>query len=154
VGKKWQQIHQVKVVVDTNIIFSGLLNTNSTIGELLINSKSSFEFYSCSYMRYEIQKHWEKIKKISKLSDQQLNDACFNLFSRLKFVNEELIPGAIWEKALKLTNDIDVDDTDFVALTLYLKGALWTGDKNLYNGLKKKQFKRVLNTVELNTLNL
>jgi predicted nucleic acid-binding protein len=98
----------VKIIVDTNIIFSGLLNTNSTIGELLINSKKSFEFYSCSYMRIEIQKHWQKLKKISKLSEQELLDAQFYLFSRLKFVNEDLIPQNIWEKALELTRDIDV----------------------------------------------
>ncbi len=139
----------MKIVVDTNIIFSGLLNTNSTIGELLINSKKSFEFYSCNYMRYEIQKHWEKLKKISKLSDQQLTDAQFHLFSRLKFINEDLIPETIWKKALHLTQDIDIDDADFVALTLYLKGHLWTGDKELYNGLKNKQFKKVFNTLEL-----
>jgi predicted nucleic acid-binding protein len=143
----------VKIVVDTNIIFSGLLNTNGTIGELLINSKNSFEFYSCNYMRFEIEKHREKIKKISKLSDQQLADAEFHLFARLKFVNEDLIPKAVWEKAVKLTNDIDLDDTDFVALAIYLKGGLWTGDKELYNGLKGKKFKKVFNTADLNNLN-
>ncbi|HEY2582961.1 MAG TPA: PIN domain-containing protein [Mucilaginibacter sp.] len=139
----------MKIIVDTNIIFSGLLNTNSTIGELLINSKSSFEFYSCNYMRFEIQKHWEKIKKISKLSDQQLNDTQHRLFLRLKFVDENLIPETIWKKALNLTKDIDVDDTDFVALTLYLKGILWTGDKELYNGLKNQNFKKVYSTFDL-----
>ena len=139
----------MKIVVDTNIIFSGLLNTNGTIGELLINSKKSIDFYSCNYMRYEIQKHWEKLKKISKLSEQQLSDAQFNLFSKLKFVNEDLIPESIWRKAISLTKDIDIDDTDFVALTLYLKGSLWTGDKELYNGLKNTGFKRVLNTYDL-----
>lgn len=139
----------MKIVVDTNIIFSGLLNTNGTIGELLINSKYSFEFYSANYMRYEIQKHWVKLKKISKLPDQQLADAQFHLFSRIKFINEDLIPASVWKKALKLTRDIDIDDTDFVALTIYLKADLWTGDKELYNGLKSKGFKRVFNTFDL-----
>jgi predicted nucleic acid-binding protein len=100
-------------------------------------------------MRYEIQKHWEKLKKISKLSDQQLSDAQFNLFSKLRFINEDLIPDSIWEKALSLTKNIDIDDTDFVALTLYLRGSLWTGDKELYNGLKSIGFKKVLNTLDL-----
>lgn len=88
----------MKIIVDTNIIFSGLLNSTSTIGDLLINSKNSFEFYSCSYMRFEIQKHWGKLKKISKLSDQQLTDAQFHLFSRLKFIDEDLIPETIWKR--------------------------------------------------------
>jgi predicted nucleic acid-binding protein len=44
--------------------------------------------------------------------------------------------------------DIDADDSDFIALTKYLKGKLWTGDKILYDGLKGKGFKQVLNTTE------
>lgn len=143
----------MKIVVDTNIIFSALLNTNGTIGELLINSKSSFEFYSCNFMRYEIQKHWEKLKKISKLSDQQLSDAQFNIFSRLKFINEEIIPKDVWIKASALTTDIDIDDTDFVALAIYLNAKLWTGDKELYAGLISKKFKKVINTADLVKLN-
>ena len=62
----------MKIIVDTNIIFSTLLNSNGTVGNLLFNSDRHFEFFSCSYMRYEIQKHWVKLKKISKLTDKQL----------------------------------------------------------------------------------
>jgi len=32
----------MKVVVDTNIIFSALLNSNGTIGDLLFNSDKQF----------------------------------------------------------------------------------------------------------------
>lgn len=63
----------MKIVVDTNIIFSALLNSSSTIGDLLFNSDKHFEFYTSSYMRYEIQKHWDRLKKMSKLSDEQLH---------------------------------------------------------------------------------
>ena len=49
----------------------------------------------------------------------------------------------------QLTKGIDIDDTDFVALTKFLRATLWTGDKVLYNGLKKINFKRLLNTSEL-----
>ena len=62
----------MKIVVDTNIIFSALLNSNSAIGDLLFNSGDTFEFYSCTYMRFEIQKHWERLRKISKLPEEQL----------------------------------------------------------------------------------
>jgi predicted nucleic acid-binding protein len=53
----------MKVIVDTNIIFSALVNSNSQIGDLLFNSGSLFSFYSCAYMRHEIEKHWEKLLK-------------------------------------------------------------------------------------------
>ena len=57
------------------------------------------------------------------------------------FINEELIPLTDWKKAETLVTDIDLDDTDFVALTRYLKGGLWTGDKPLYEGLKARRFR-------------
>jgi len=58
-----------KIIVDTNIIFSCLLNSQGIIGDLIFNSESSLEFYSNQYMRFEIRRHWEKLKKISKLTD-------------------------------------------------------------------------------------
>ncbi len=139
----------MKIVVDTNIIFSTLLNSNSTFGDLLFNSDKHFEFYSCSYMRYEIQKHWERLKKISKLSDEQLQVSYAEVLSKLKFINEEIIPEETWLASEEITKGIDIDDTDFVALTKFLKATLWTGDKVLYNGLKKMNFKKLLNTTEL-----
>lgn len=139
----------MKIVVDTNIIFSTLLNSNTVIGDLIFNSDKHFEFYSCSYMRYEIQKHWNRLKKISKLSDEQLKVSYTQVLLKLKFINEEIIPVETWLASEKITKGIDIDDTDFVALTKFLKGTLWTGDKMLYNGLKKIEFKKLVNTSEL-----
>lgn len=144
----------MKIIVDTNIIFSALLNSNSTIGDLLFNSDKHFEFYSCNYMRYEIQKHWKKLQKISKLSDEQLQVSYTLVLSGLKFINEEIIPLKTWLAAEQLTKGIDIDDTDFVALTKFLKGTLWTGDKVLYNGLKEINFKKLVNTTELVALRM
>lgn len=139
----------MKIVVDTNIIFSVLLNSSSNIGDLLFNSEKHFEFYSCNYMRYEIQKHWVRLQKISKLSEEQLQVSYTQVMSKLKFINEEIIPAEIWLTSEGITKGIDIDDTDFVALTKFLKATLWTGDKILYNGLKKITFKKLLNTTEL-----
>ena len=139
----------MKVIVDTNIIFSGLLNTSGTIGDLFFNSENVFDFYSCNYMRFEIEKHWDKLKQISKLSDKELKESLFRLFTKIHFINEEQIIEKIWLKAENLTTNIYIDDTDFVALTDYLKGVLWTGDKELYNGLINKGFKKVVCTQEL-----
>jgi len=144
----------MKIVVDTNIIFSTLLNSNNTIGDLFLNPDVYFEFYSCNYMRYEIQKHWERLKKISKLSDEQLEVSYSHLLSRLKFINEDIIPAETWVAAEKITKNIDIDDIDFVALTMFLRSTLWTGDKILYNGLKKTNFKKVVNTADLLALSI
>lgn len=139
----------MKIVVDTNIIFSTLLNSNNTIGDLLFNSDKYFEFYSCTYMRHEIQTHWERLKKISKLSVKQLQVSYTQILSKLVFINEEIIPEETWLASEQITKGIDIDDTDFIALTKFLRATLWTGDKVLYNGLKKLGFKKLLNTTEL-----
>ena len=139
----------MKIVVDTNIIFSTLLNSNSNIGDIIFNSGDIFEFYSCTYMRFEIQKNWERLKKISKLSEEQLQISYAQVLSKLNFINEEIIPLQTWLASEQLTKGIDMDDTDFVALTKFLRATLWTGDKVLYNGLKNLNFKRILNTIEL-----
>ena len=100
-------------------------------------------------MRYEIQKHWERLKKISKLSDEQLQVSYTQVLLKLKFINEDIIPVETWLVSEQITKGIDIDDTDFVALTKFLKATLWTGDKVLYNGLKKLDFKKLFNTTEL-----
>ena len=144
----------MKIVVDTNIIFSTLLNSNNTIGDLLFNPDTYFEFYSCDYIRYEIQKHWERLKMISKFSDEQLEVSYSHILSKLNFINEEIIPVETWLAAERITKKIDIDDIDFVALTKFLKATLWTGDKVLYNGLKQINFKKIINTTELLALSI
>lgn len=71
------------------------------------------------------------------------------MISRLHFINEAIIPQPIWENAEKMVEDMDINDVDFVALSIYLKAGLWTGDKVLYNGLKTKSFRKVYNTHDL-----
>jgi predicted nucleic acid-binding protein len=47
----------MKFVVDTNIVFSAVLNTQSKIGDLMMNSQGIFEFYACDTLRSELKKH-------------------------------------------------------------------------------------------------
>lgn len=128
----------MKIIIDTNIIFSGLLNTNGTIGDLLFNSDGVFEFYSCSYMRHEIEKHWEKLKRISKLSDGDLAESRFKIFAKINFINEELIPEKTWIAAEEIARDIDIDDSDFIALTNISKVTCGQATKNFTTDSNKK----------------
>jgi predicted nucleic acid-binding protein len=97
----------------------------------------------------EIEKHEKKLLKISKLSENELEESKDRLFSKINFINEELIPEKIWLKAEKALIHIDADDIDFLALTMHLKGKLWTGDLKLYRGLRNNKYKSVFTTSEL-----
>jgi predicted nucleic acid-binding protein len=44
----------MKVVVDTNIVFSAILNDNSSIGQILLYSGESIYFYSGATTKNEI----------------------------------------------------------------------------------------------------
>ena len=54
----------MKFVVDTNIVFSAVLNTQSKIGDLMMNSQGIFEFYACDTLRNELKRH-RAVKAIS-----------------------------------------------------------------------------------------
>jgi len=43
----------VRFIVDANIVFSGILNTNGKIADLLINSKQYFTFIAPYFLRRE-----------------------------------------------------------------------------------------------------
>lgn len=142
----------MKIIVDTNIVFSALLTSNSRIGSLLMDSQSRCEFYSCKYLQKELYNHLSKIWKNSKLNDEQLFELLNLLESRIFFVDEALLPQACLLEAKALVEDVDFDDLPFVALTNHLSGLLWTGDRRLTNGLRNKGYKAIITTLELMVL--
>lgn len=142
----------MKVIVDTNIVFSAILNSNNRIGKILLNSKEHFQFYTCNYLRVEIKRHRNKLLKITKLSDDQLTELEDLITQKITFIDERLIPQDLLVKTEAQLEAIDPNDTVFVALTKHLGGKLWTGDMRLYNGLKARRFRQIVLTSELSLL--
>jgi predicted nucleic acid-binding protein len=139
----------MKVVVDTNIVFSAILNSHNWIGQILLYSGNTTKFYSPKYLQVEIQNHIEKIRKISNLNDSEINELVQILYTKINFISDELIPKEMLKKADFLTKDVDFDDVMFVALSLHLECKLWTGDKSLIKGLNQKGFRNFISTQEL-----
>ena len=142
----------MKIIVDTNIIFSAILNSNSRIGKILLNSKEHFQFFTCNYLKIEIQRHRNKLLKLTKFSEDQLSELQELITQHITFIDERLIPQDLLVKTETQLKAIDPDDTVFVALTKHLEGKLWTGDLQLYKGLKAKRFKDIILTSELSLL--
>ena len=142
----------MRIVVDTNIVFSALLNSNSLIARIILQPKSRLHFYSTDLLSIEIQEHKDKLKKIAGFSDSELNKSISIITSKIRFINADLIPPSILISTQELLKDIDIDDTEFVALASHLHGRLWSGDKVLQNGLSKKDWNRFISTNELYTL--
>ncbi len=142
----------MKIIVDTNIVFSAILNSSSRIGKILLNAKEHFQFYTCDYLRIEIHRHRSKLLKLTKLTDNQLSELEGLVTNNIIFIDERLLPQELLLKTETLLKSIDPNDTPFVALTTHLEGKLWTGDMQLYNGLKLKRFKDIILTTDLSLL--
>lgn len=139
----------MRIVIDTNIAFSGILNTNSKIAKIILQPGSKLNLYATDLLLQEIDEHRAKLKQLTNCTDFELTQTITFLTSKIRFIDAKLIPSEIYNKALKLTEDIDIDDTEFVALTEHIKAKLWSGDKILMNGLKRKGWNKTITTDEL-----
>jgi len=142
----------MRIILDSNIAFSALVNSRSAIAEIIIGYRKEFQFYTSEYMLTELNKHHDKLKKASGLNDEEIDIAKYQLFKYINFITLDIIPEKFWLQAEQLIYEVDPDDIAFVALSLYLKAYLWTGDKKLYNCLKAKKMDNVISTIELQNL--
>lgn len=139
----------MKIIVDTNIVFSGVLNTESNIGRILIDSKNYIEFYSINFLKTELFKHRRKLLNLTAVSEEELDELINLITNKIYFIDEEIISPNHIQEASELIYNTDPSDIPFLALTMYLKGKLWTGDKVLIKALRKNGFNDLLNTKEV-----
>jgi len=139
----------MKIVVDANIIFSSILNSNGKIGDLLINSDKFFSFIAPDFLRTEIYNHHDKLMKISNLTLEQILESEYQIYKSITFISEEQISTENWQFADELVSDIDTKDIIYIAYAKQFKCKLWTGDKKLTTGLAKKSYHNILTTDDL-----
>ena len=139
----------MRIIVDANIVFSAILNTNSKIADLLLNSKGTFTFLAPDFLQTELHKYHSKISKISKLSIIEIENVENKITKPIIFLSGIHIPENKWILAENMVKDIDNKDTPYVAFSLFYKCKIWSGDKVLRNGLENKGFKNLISTEEL-----
>ncbi len=136
----------MRVVVDANIVFSGIVNSNGKIGDLLINSRKYLDFIAPDFLRTEIFKHHSRLCKISRMTLEQVREAEFQICKDITFISEEQINQSTWLAAKNLVADIDPKDTHYVAYSKHFHCKIWSGDKELIKGLAKKGFTSFIST--------
>ena len=83
---------------------------------------------------------------LSGLTEHELEVLVCTIIKKIDLIDLETLPQTTWEKALKLTENMDEFDTPFIALSMELGSPLWTGDKKLTNGLREKGVDWILST--------
>nr|NQU88859.1 hypothetical protein [Bacteroidota bacterium] len=142
----------MRIVVDTNIVFSAVLKSNSRIAKIILQSGTRLNFYSTDLLIHEIQEHKLKLQKLSGLSNINLDNSISLITRRIRFIDAELIPNEIFHLSEELLKDIDIDDVEFVALTEHIHGKLWSGDKALQRKLAIKNWKKFVSLSELSAM--
>lgn len=129
-----------RFIVDINIVFSGILNINSLIGDLFLNFEFFLKFYLVIYMRVEIDKYLDKIVEMLGMLNDEVEYCKFQIIKKIEFILEEQIFFRIWYKLVNYVRGIDMDDIVFVVLSEYMGYKFWIGDKKLIKGLISKGF--------------
>jgi predicted nucleic acid-binding protein len=139
----------VRLIVDANIVFSAILNTNSKIADILLNSKGIFEFLAPDYLQTELHKYHSKISKITNLTIKEIITVENKITKPIIFMSGIHIPEKKWIHAENMVLDIDNKDTPYIAFSLFYHCKIWSGDKALRKGLENKGFINIISTEEL-----
>ena len=128
------------VVVDTNILFSALLKTDTRFAEIILHGEHRFVVNEL--VLTELFHHREKIARLSQLDDKSITQLYYRLVRALELYREDLVSPKARKQAYALCREIDETDAPHVAITIELNGLLWTGDKRLKAGLESEGFNR------------
>lgn len=142
----------MKIIIDTNILFSALLKNNNKFAEIILKSDGIFIFYTSDYLKNEISNHIDKIIRLSGFSKSKIDEKINHLYKHIHFLDDIILHPEIIKTAFELVKDIDLNDLIYIALSLQLDAVIWTGDKKLINGMTKKGFNNFISTDDMNTI--
>ena len=140
------------VIVDTNILISACLKPEGKISRLLNTANNKIDFLIPEFALSELNDH------LARITEQTNTDSDLFLLNLSVIVEKAVIypdhsvSNQDLTSAEKLTKNIDIDDTIFVAFAIAMDSLLWTGDLKLYRALKKKKFNQVLLTRDLENI--
>lgn len=134
----------MRVVADSNVIFSALISSKSTYLEIF----ESVEVFVPDFIFVEIAKYESRIRQRAKL-EGHLKFFTQALFRHITVIPNLAIDSGSFLRAYSLCRDIDPEDTPSVALSIDLSVPLWTNDKQLSNGLRAQGYTNLIDSSEI-----
>ncbi len=130
----------MELVIDANILMSALIAAEGKTYDIIFNNR--IKLFSVDKLSEELEKHKAEILAKSGLSEYD-----FDVFLSLISAEIEFVPYSELEKFIPEAEKItpDPNDTEYFALALKLKCAIWTNDKKL----KEQDTVKVYSTEDL-----
>jgi len=139
----------MRLIVDTNIVIAAIMSPSGTVAQLIFYHLSDSELFAPRYLIEEIERKEKKILTHTSYASEEFAFVKEKLLKKLDLIEDEIITESAWQKAYELTKDVDPKDSVFVALSLMTGIKIWSGDKELIEGLSKNGFEDIIETKTL-----
>ena len=127
----------MRLVVDTNIIIAALIR-DSVCRKILLSPR--FEFITIGLTRFEIEAHKPELLEKARISEEEFSKIFSLLFSKLFIITDGVIKSKM-STAITIMDNIDPDDTPFIALALAVQNdGIWSDDKHFQDQNKVRVF--------------
>ena len=137
------------VISDSNIIFSCLYAPEGVVASILTAKKQKIQFIAPLFLLEEVKEHLPTIIENTHRTKKEILSLIKKFTKNIIFYNESDISIPNIRKAAEIVATIDTEDAPFVELYLETGHKIWTLDKVLSNGLKKKGYDICISTKEL-----
>lgn len=142
----------MKIVLDTNILFSILIKPSGKTYELFDALSFNHDLFWGERTLTELLNHHQKILRLSRLSESEIISLKQSLLDRVQIIYDSSLSSLVVNLAYDLVEDIDIDDAAFIATAIHLDAILWSSDKPLKDGLIAKGFTKVYDSIAIQTL--
>ena len=117
----------MKIIIDTNIFFSGLIKDSKT-RKILFHSEH--EFYIPDFFLFELKKYKEYLIKKTKLNKSEFKQITDDLLENVYLIPIKEYSAKLIE-ARKIIGDVDEKDIPFIAVALSIgNDGIWSNDKH------------------------
>lgn len=124
-----------RLVVDTNVLMSTLINPDSVVWQIL--EKEDFSFKVPGIAVEELEKYEDLIEDKIEGREEDFEYLISELFHNIDIVPLDTYRGSIKE-AKETMQNIDEKDTEFLALALENNSVIWSDDQDLHKQEKVK----------------
>ena len=136
------------IITDCNEIISAIYAPKGAVAQIF-SSKSKIQFLAPDYILEEVFEHLQDIAEELGLPSHEVRKRLADITKAIIITEVAKIPKKYIVEAVEIAKDIDPEDAPYIALHLYKKHKIWTSDKVLINGLKKKGYTICVTTSEL-----
>ncbi|MEP7236703.1 MAG: PIN domain-containing protein [Ferruginibacter sp.] len=134
------------IIIDANILISALINPAGKEAAIILDENDKVEFIAPDLIYTEVLSKKNKIIEGSHLTNSVFEKSLLLISDSITVFSVNKFHTDILKVAEELTYSIDKKDTQYVALTIFLEGLLWTGDLKLLRALKRKGFNQIITT--------